>query len=303
MRIGSEDRKSVKRRPGGSPVSLLLPERPEGYRIKVGIFNRWNAGKPVTGDRIEEFFRNLKSEKFRQAESDEPYSNASINLFIAAVKDAVELTFPEFQTLNGKNILDRFFRKKLKRLSVDNTLDESKIFSLDELNLLSQHSDQKTWLFIKFLYQTGLRISEALDLRMKDISVLDREATVKIRRGKRESERKIEHVPVSLIRLIQSEFRSKEYLFQNHHHTSKTGKYSRQRWFQKLSELAWNVLGRKLSPHLLRHSHATALSENGVSYGAIQKRLGHKRASTTLEIYDRSRVRKDQLDEIMKGLD
>ena len=302
MRIRSEDSKSLKRRPGKFPDSLVIPERPEGYRVKVGIFNRWNAGKPVTGDRIEQFFRDLKSEKFRQ-ENGEPYSNSSINLFIAAVKDSVELTFPEFQTLDGKNVLDRFFRKKLKRLSVDNTLDESKIFSLDELNILSQNSDQRTWLFIKFLYHTGLRISEALNIRVKDISVFEKDATLKIRRGKRDSERRIEHVPVSLLRLIQSEFRSAEYLFQNHHHTSKTGKYSRQRWFQILSELAWNVLGRKLSPHLLRHSHATALSEKGVSYGAIQKRLGHRRASTTLEIYDRSRVGKEKLDEIMEGLD
>lgn len=300
MKLEKKNSNAVQKETAG-PAELVLPENPV-YRIKIRLFNDWNGGRPVTGDRILKFYDALSEEKFRQ-ENGEPYSNASINIFLAAVKESLELTFPEFASLDGKTRLDRFFRKKMKYLPVEKTVDDSKIFSSEELKLLADHADHRTWVFIKFLYNTGMRISEALDVRIKDISCIGNDATVKVRRGKRGRERKIEMVPVSLLKLIQNEFVSGEYLFQNHHHTSKNGKYSRQRWFQKLSELSWEVLGRRLSPHLMRHSHATALAENGVSYGAIQKRLGHKRASTTLEIYDRSKVNKDQLEKIMEDLD
>ena len=43
--------------------------------------------------------------------------------------------------------------------------------------------------------------------------------------------------------------------------------------------------GRKISLHNLRHSHYAALSAAGVPLGEISRRLGHARASTTLDVY------------------
>lgn len=48
------------------------------------------------------------------------------------------------------------------------------------------------------------------------------------------------------------------------------------------------ILGKRISYHSLRHSHATALLACGVHPKVIQQRLGHRRLSTTLDVYTHS---------------
>ena len=52
-----------------------------------------------------------------------------------------------------------------------------------------------------------------------------------------------------------------------------------------LRENAERMLGRKITPHTLRHTHASLLLENGVSIDAISRRLGHENSQVTKEIY------------------
>lgn len=52
-----------------------------------------------------------------------------------------------------------------------------------------------------------------------------------------------------------------------------------------LLQTSCNVLGKKATPHMLRHSHASLLAENGVDYEIISRRLGHENSNITKEIY------------------
>lgn len=52
-----------------------------------------------------------------------------------------------------------------------------------------------------------------------------------------------------------------------------------------LKENAEKVLGRKVTPHYLRHTHVAIMAENGASLAAIARRLGHKSSKTTEQIY------------------
>ena len=52
-----------------------------------------------------------------------------------------------------------------------------------------------------------------------------------------------------------------------------------------LRETSLRVIGRKITPHALRHTHASLLMEQGVDIDSISKRLGHNDSHVTREIY------------------
>lgn len=58
--------------------------------------------------------------------------------------------------------------------------------------------------------------------------------------------------------------------------------YSFNKYLKETSE---RVVGRTLTTHALRHTHASLLLENGVSIDAISRRLGHENSKVTKEIY------------------
>ncbi len=52
-----------------------------------------------------------------------------------------------------------------------------------------------------------------------------------------------------------------------------------------LRETSQKVLGRRITPHTLRHTHASLLMEQGVPVESISRRLGHTNSKITREIY------------------
>lgn len=67
---------------------------------------------------------------------------------------------------------------------------------------------------------------------------------------------------------------------------SKTGGYITYDVYAKFfRETTERVLGRRLTPHALRHTHASLLLAQGVSIDSISRRLGHENSKITKEIY------------------
>ena len=63
----------------------------------------------------------------------------------------------------------------------------------------------------------------------------------------------------------------------------------RERYFNRYikeieSELNCNM--SDITPHCLRHTHASTLLSNGIPIKYVSKRLGHRNQKTTLDIYD-----------------
>ena len=52
-----------------------------------------------------------------------------------------------------------------------------------------------------------------------------------------------------------------------------------------LKENSLRILGREITPHALRHTHASLLLEQGISIDTISRRLGHENSDVTREIY------------------
>ena len=58
------------------------------------------------------------------------------------------------------------------------------------------------------------------------------------------------------------------------------------------------VLSRRVTPHALRHTHISMLTEAGVDFRTIMERGGHDAAKTTLEIYTHVTNKKNAKDKI-----
>ena len=140
---------------------------------------------------------------------------------------------------------------------------------------------------LELMYSSGLRVSELLNLTLNNI---DFNMNLVRIYGKGSKER---IVPISeiatkyldeyinLYRNTLVKNKVTDLLFLN----SRGSKLSRQGFFKILKEIALiKGINREISPHVLRHSFATHLLNNGADLRSIQTMLGHENIETT-QIY------------------
>jgi integrase/recombinase XerD len=143
---------------------------------------------------------------------------------------------------------------------------------------------------VYLLYATGLRVSELVGLKLKNIEI--EQGYVRVR-GKGDKERIAPFAPVAGDRLREyrdlhrfrleskTDTKKNEFLFLNRDGTS----LSRQSFWKNLKTLALQAqISSSLSPHVLRHSFATHLLQSGMNLRSLQTLLGHADLSTT-QIY------------------
>jgi len=155
------------------------------------------------------------------------------------------------------------------------SIDRSTVFGLRDYAL------------ILFLYASGCRISEALSIQRRDIS----DGWLKIRFAKGEKER---IVPIAEVAIEALE----EYV-------ESVGIASSDVWLNykgnRLSRIsAYNIVKKYLgvSPHVLRHSFASALIIGGADLRVVQELLGHSSLLTT-QIY--THIQKEHLAQTMNS--
>ncbi len=140
---------------------------------------------------------------------------------------------------------------------------------------------------LEFLYATGARVSEMLGLRLSDLDL--RRGLVRLR-GKG---RKVRLVPLGeeartwlerYLREVRPQLArrpARDLVFVN----ARGGPLSRTGFWKILRNTALRAgLGKRVYPHILRHSFATHLLSNGCNLRVLQELLGHASISTT-EVY------------------
>ncbi|MCS7134453.1 MAG: site-specific integrase, partial [Candidatus Pacearchaeota archaeon] len=177
--------------------------------------------------------------------------------------------------------------KKEKKLPEVLTKEEVK-------KLIDAAKTKKSKLIIKLLYSTGMRVSELVNLKCKDINL--REMIGWIRRGKGKKDR-IFFLSEKLARELEPyvEDPSRVYVFSKE-------KPLTTRNIQKIIKKAAekSQIKKKVTPHTLRHSFATHLLESGTDIRFIQALLGHENLNTT-QIY--THVSIEELKKIKNPLD
>lgn len=254
-----------------------LPVPTDYRRPAVELFNHHLAG-PISEASVARFIDELRAGNISRPDG-QPFRAATVARYIADLKDAIS---KGSDSIRFRSELDRLFRgsapKVEKRIHKDETLTPA------EIRRLERGGDARTKAAARFLALSGMRISEALNVHLSDCKIGRREVLIRVI-GKGRKERT---VPVTResFDAVRKAFDSKDYLFQNHHHTSRDGRFTRQRWHQIISGLGQKVLDRQIHPHTFRHATATNLLAAGWTLKAVASHLGHARVSTTAEIYD-----------------
>jgi integrase/recombinase XerC len=136
-----------------------------------------------------------------------------------------------------------------------------------------------------------MRLSELIDLKERDIDFYSR--TVKVL-GKRNKERII---PINqpLVKLIQDyqNFKNSEGLMHEYLIVSEKGNQAYPVMIQRITKKYLSLVTTlaKKSPHILRHSYATHLLNNGAELTAIKDLLGHSSLSAT-QVYTHNSMEK-----------
>lgn len=148
---------------------------------------------------------------------------------------------------------------------------------IHEINTLLDTADiesPRDGMMIRFLFATGVRVSELTSIRKRDINWMTGAITVL---GKGDKERKV--IVMSEFMEVLKEyckgFKENQKLFDYHTGTVQDD-------FRKI--VKQSGIEKHITPHKLRHSFATHMLRNGTNIVLIQKFLGHTSLSTT-QIY------------------
>ena len=169
---------------------------------------------------------------------------------------------------------------------------------LDEIDFGASFEGVRNRLMIEVLYSTGMRLSELINLKDADV---DFGMSVLKVLGKRNKQRLIpfgEELRQDMMDYVEVRdccCRNKDSYF----FLRKDGKkvYPSLVYSVVKNGLAKVVTLRKRSPHVLRHSFATSMLNNGASLTSVKELLGHERLTTT-EIYTHTTF--DELKKIYK---
>lgn len=203
--------------------------------------------------------------------------------------------------------------KRPKRLPV--------VLSKDETMLILNAMRGTNALVAKLLYGTGMRLMEAIRLRVQDLDFENNQIVVRAGKGNKD---RYTTLPLSLLDELQLQLESAkvlhekdlaegfgcvelpfaldkkypnactelcwQYCFPSYKRSTnpRTGKVGRHHLDEKnigraIKQAARNVrVMKRVSSHTLRHSFATHLLENGYDIRTVQELLGHKDVSTTM---------------------
>ncbi len=231
--------------------------------------------KTITKDEIRSYLKYLDELK---------YSKSTISRILSTLRHFY--TYLVINKITSKNefklIKNPKKDKKLPNFLQSDELD--KIFSVIDT---STPLGLRNRLIIELLYATGLRVSEITSLKVNDIDLNNHEIKVYGKGGK---ERIVlfgdyalyylkEYLSSSRVELLNN--KKSPYLLINHNGEELTSRGVEYIIDEIVKECA---LKHHISPHVLRHTFATDMLNNGADLKSVQELLGHSSLSTT-QIY------------------
>lgn len=190
----------------------------------------------------------------------------------------------------GKPVRNKLLKLKEKKSAIK-TIDAELVKQI--ITLCNRKRDK---FLIALLYETGCRIGQALGLRHEDIEsynniirIVPRDNNLNQARAKTK-DMNIIHVSKDLMSLYFDYYMEEygeidsDYVFIN----LWSGEIGSPLTYNSVAALFNQLsskLGRVVTPHMLRHTHATELLRDQWDLAYIQKRLGHKDIQTTMNTY------------------
>jgi len=216
--------------------------------------------------------------------SENGLSTRSINRKISSLKSYFNFLI----AINKLNVsplkLHRNLKVEPKIIIPFNEREMDKVFEIFNNNSGKLDRD---FLIIEILYSTGIRRDELINLKFEDIYF--EQGLIKVL-GKRNKERLVPVLPnlLSKIKKYSSNNSINSYLFK-----SKNGKKISPSTIYRIVKKYFRQISskNKISPHVLRHSFATHMINNGADINSVKEILGHSSLAST-QIYTKIKVPK-----------
>lgn len=266
------------------PVSYSFPST-EGIE-QIEKFKQWLRSKRYSESTITTYSEALKSflvfyrDKAVADINNEDvivYNNEHIlkNNLSASYQNQVTNSIKLFfQTIREtKMLVDKIHRPKNAK-TLPNVLSKEEAFRLIDLTTNLKH---KTLLAL--IYSSGLRISEAINMKITDIDRQRMLIHVKNAKGKKDRYTLLSTKVLGLLKEYYAIYKPKTYLFEGQYGEQYSSR-SAQAVLQQSAKKAG--ITKQISLHTLRHSFATHLLENGTDLRYIQDLLGHSSPKTTM---------------------
>jgi len=185
------------------------------------------------------------------------------------------------QIINSIKFLYReLLNNKLTILKISRPRKERKLPKIidSELikNRLSKIVNLKHQAILSITYSVGLRVSEIVNLKIKDIDSVRMLIHIKNAKGRKDRIVPLSPTVLTILREYYKKYKPTDYLFNG----QKSLKYS----ISSCQKIYKKYINNETSIHNLRHSSFTNMLENGTDLRIIQKIAGHSSSKTT-EIY------------------
>lgn len=248
----------------------------ESYKKDLLEFNEYLKNKKIK-DVDYKFIRDYLAYMYQKK-----YMKKTISRHISTLRSF-------YKYLNNENILNKNPMILISNPKLDKKLPNFLYY--DELLVLLNIPNKETTLglrdalILELLYSTGIRVSELINIKIKDINFNDKKILI-LGKGNKERYVLYGNTLMELLDLYLNNSRSKlnknsEYLILN-----KNGDKITDRGIRLIIQniLKKGELDYHVSPHTLRHTFATHMLDNGADLKSVQELLGHENLSTT-QIY------------------
>lgn len=226
--------------------------------------------KKITKETVRLYFLKQKNNNISNRTLGRYYSSLN-SFFIYSIEH-------EYIDVNPLKFIDYpKYTKKIPEYIYDSQLEKL----LNEKTSENVEIELRNKLIIHLLLDTGVRVSELVNIKVRDIDVEER--IIKVF-GKGSKERFVFFTSKTKELLINYFIKRKEKAITDNLLINYKGEKLTERSVQKIIELVGEKIGLDIHPHLLRHTFATDLLNKGADIRMIQELLGHENLDTT-QIY------------------
>ncbi len=238
---------------------------------------------------LEEFYNYLDNKNIKDIDVniirgylkklyDKKYSSSSISRKVSSLKSYFKYLEAENKIKNNPMVLISNPKKEKKLPNFLNYNDLEKL-----LNTPDKETEEgiRNSLIIEMLYSTGIRVSELVNIEIKNINFTEHKILVL---GKGNKERYVYYGSKCqdiLDKYLKIRIANTNYLLVNKH-----GNKLNERTVRKIIEEVTKKAGINVhvTPHVLRHTYATHMLNEGADLKSVGDLLGHENLSTT-QIY------------------
>lgn len=250
----------------------------KSYKATVNQYNDFLSLNDfdVNQDSLQFFFDSIQEE----------YAGTTLNQKKYALQKSLKAFFGADSI--ARNIaIDKAF-EQIDTYKIDQKITKDNYITEDTILELLSKATQKTGLLIQFLFVTGCRVSEMINIKLSDCK---QNSHVKIRiRGKGKKERFV-YIALKLYDRIREIYDGGTFLFE----TSGGNKLHRRNVSKQIHSVG-KKLGLDISSHTLRHSRATnLLLSKEYTLKSVSNYLGHAGTAITSDMYIHDSIDPDDM--------